>query len=90
MHGNSDRDLIQTLNSIAREAWQRNCGDRPAARRDIAAAIRNDRRFDRFGAEVLAKHHEEMAACGGVLKLDDPRLQAGGGQARPLARDTYW
>jgi hypothetical protein len=90
MHGDTQRDLIQTLNSMAKEAWQRNYGDRPAAHRDTVRAIRNDRRFDWADADVLAKHHREMEACCGVLKLDDPRLRRGGGQAPPLARDTYW
>jgi len=90
MYGTSERDLIQSLNAMANEALQRNYNNRIAAREDMAAAIKNDRRFDRFDAPKLAKQYEQARNCGAVLQLDDPRLQAGGGQARPLAKDTYW
>lgn len=55
MYGDSERDLMQTLNSMANEALQRNYSNRIAAREDMAAAIKNDRRFDRFNASVLAR-----------------------------------
>lgn len=90
MYGDSERDLMQTLNSMANEALQRNYSNRIAAREDMAAAIKNDRRFDRFNASVLARQYEQARNCGAVLKLDDPRLRAEGGQARPLSLDTYW
>jgi hypothetical protein len=88
MHGNSDRDLIQTLNSMANEALQRNYGDRPAARAQMEQAIRNDRRFDWADARVLAQQYERARASCAVLKLDDPRLK--GQPARPLERDRSW
>ena len=90
MYGNSQRDLIQTLNSMANDALQRNYNNRIAAREDMAQSIKNDRRFDRFDSSVLARRYEEARNCGTVLHLDDPRLRAGGGQARPLAKDAYW
>ncbi len=82
MYGTSDRDLMQN------EAMQRNFGNRPQAREDMAVAIRNDRRFDQFDAAVLARRYEEARNCGGILKLDDPRLR--GGEARPLTLDQSW
>ena len=90
MYGNGDRDLMQTLNSMANEALQRNWNNRPQAREDLALSINNDRRFDRFDASVLARQYEQARNCGAALKLDDPRLRAGGGDARPLSLDTHW
>ncbi len=76
MFGTSDHDLMQSLNAMATEALQRNFGNRPQAREDMAVAIKNDRRFDRFNASVLARRYEEARNCGAALKLDDPRLRA--------------
>jgi len=88
MHGDTRRDLVQFLNSAANEALARNYGDRPAARRDLERAIRNNRQFDRFSAPILARQYEEARACGAILDLDDPRLM--GRPARPLTRDQSW
>jgi hypothetical protein len=98
MHGKTQRDLIQTLNSMANEALSRNYNNRIAAREDMARYIQNDKRFSeglnpwgiKYDATVLAHRYEEARNCGAVLHLDDPRLRAGGGQARPLAKDAYW
>jgi hypothetical protein len=90
MYGNSDNDLISSLNNMFKVARQRHCFDRSAMHRDMVAAVRNDRRYDRFNPEVLVRQHIDASTHAAVLKLDDPRLRAGGGQARPLAQDTYW
>jgi hypothetical protein len=79
---------MQRLNSIANEAYQRNFGNRPAARRDIERGIRNERDFDWANASVLAEQYERARACGAILRLDDPRLK--GQPRRPLTLDESW
>lgn len=88
MYGNSQRDLMLTLNSMAEAALRRNWNNRLQAREDMAHAIKNDRRFDRFDPSVLARRHEEARNCGAILHLGDPRLR--GLPARPLERDQSW
>jgi hypothetical protein len=90
MHGDTQRDLMQFLNSAANEALARHYGDRPAARLDLERAIRNNRQFDWANASILAERYERARASCAVLDLSDPRLRAGGGQRRPLSLDESW
>lgn len=49
--------------------------------------MKNDRRFDQFNSDVLARRCLDVYYTGAKLDLDDPRLKDG--EPRPLEK-THW
>jgi hypothetical protein len=88
MFGDSERDKLQALGAMAVEALEKNFCNRLAARETLAQFISQDARFSGLDATKLAERVDRSRSDGSRVDLTDPRLR--GGEARPLARDTYW
>jgi hypothetical protein len=87
MYGDSPRDLIRTLGTMAETALERSQQNKIAARDLMREYLERDRRFDPYDKDRLVRRVEECRSCGAKLDLEDPRLK--GGEARPLER-THW
>jgi hypothetical protein len=69
--GRSERDLQDTLAQMERDARLRSDFNSAEARRLLAASIRNDRRFDGYNADEVARRVQECRQSGAVLDLHD-------------------
>ena len=84
MFERDQKDLVVTLGEMDRQSRIRTNFDQPAAREKMAGWLSQDRRFDEFDKDKLARRVQECRQSGAVLDLDDPVLK--GGEPRPLDR----
>ena len=75
MFGTSSHDLARWLTTAERHCIERSHFNQTEGLRQLAITIGNDRRFDDFDADTLAKRVCEARQHGRVLDLTDPELR---------------
>jgi hypothetical protein len=89
MFGDSNADLISTLGTMQAEALRRCNFNQSEVHGEVAAMVRNDRRFDAYDPDRLVEKAWKVRNSGGRLDLDDPYIRRGG-QPRPENRRGIW
>ena len=84
MHGTDERDLLQTLGSMARLSVDRCNANKVEAKAVMKRWLELDRRFDPFDKDALVERTMLSRSNGCVVELDDPSLRGQG--RRPLDR----
>jgi hypothetical protein len=75
MFNNDPKDLARTISEMQRQALNACNGNQIEAAGQIQRWIENDRRFDQFHSERLARRAEQCRTSGAMLNLnDDPSL----------------
>ncbi len=89
MYGDSEADLKRSLGQVIHYALTKCNYNKLEAEKVAAQVLSNDRRYDQFTAkDALSKQGIQAYLSGGTIDLQDPRFR--GGEARPLAKNTYW